>query len=254
MFVHKRLLVLYMGLFGIALFGGSRAEAGGIAITTPAGLKPGDKFRVVFVTDGMTAATLTDISAYNSFVTMQAGGATYDGVTVTWSAIASTTSVSASSNIGSIDTPIYLSNGTLVSAASDLWSGSLYNPINTDLAGNTFGANTTVFTGTTASGASDSNYPVGTEPNPGNSVESGDITSTTSTWVSDGPLGANADHFYAISGILTVQAIPEPSSLILGMTAIGAGLAVASLRGRTAWTRSGPGHSRPVIARDHGGT
>jgi hypothetical protein len=225
-----RLCALGTGLLCVALVLGSRAEAGGIAITTPTGLVPGDTFRIVFVTDGMIAATSTDISTYNNFVNAQAGGATYDGVTVTWSAIVSTASVSASSNIGSIDTPIYLSNGTLVSSASGLWSGSLENPINTDLAGNTFGANTTVFTGTTASGASDPNYPVGTEPNPGNPVESGDINSTTSTWVSAGPLGANADHFYAISGILTVQAIPEPSSLILGMTAIGAGLAFSSAR------------------------
>jgi len=234
----KRSCALGTGLLCVALVMASRAEAGGIAITTPAGLLPGETFRIVFVTDGTMAATSTNIADYNSFVNGMSGadGATYDGVTVTWSAIASTAMESASANIGSIDTPIYLSNGTLVSAASDLWSGSLTNPINTDLAGTTFASGTTVFTGATASGGIAS-IPLGSS-----FAEVGDVNSTTSNWISyqNPPApGANADHFYAISGILTVDGVPEPSSLFLGMTAIGAGLGVSWVRKYSAQRRMG---------------
>ena len=43
----------------------NRAVAGGIALSTPAGLSPGDTFRFVFVTDGITCATSSDIANYN---------------------------------------------------------------------------------------------------------------------------------------------------------------------------------------------
>lgn len=47
---------------------------GGVSLQTPAGLKPGDHFRFVFVTDGTTNATSSNISSYDAFVTAQAGG------------------------------------------------------------------------------------------------------------------------------------------------------------------------------------
>ena len=52
-------------LFGFGV--GGPAEAGTI-LTTPAGLSPGESFRFVFVTDGLTTATSTNIDDYNSFV------------------------------------------------------------------------------------------------------------------------------------------------------------------------------------------
>ena len=46
----------------------------GVALMTPSGLAPGDQFRFVFVTDGSTTATSTDIGTYDAFVESQAGG------------------------------------------------------------------------------------------------------------------------------------------------------------------------------------
>jgi hypothetical protein len=55
-----------------------RAEAGTM-LQTPAGLKPGDQFRFVFVTNGIRDAISTNIADYDSFVNAEAGGATYHG-------------------------------------------------------------------------------------------------------------------------------------------------------------------------------
>ncbi len=74
------------------------ASAGSIA--TPTGLNPGDQFRIVFVTQGTTAANSSDISTYDTFVTNQANSATYNGATITWQAIGSTPSVNAIDHIG----------------------------------------------------------------------------------------------------------------------------------------------------------
>ena len=94
-------------------------------LQTPAGLTFGDQFRFVFVTDGDTTATSTNISDYDNFVQSQAGGATYNGVVVNWLAIGSTESVNAIDHIEQTSTPVYLANGTLVTnstTAAGLWS------------------------------------------------------------------------------------------------------------------------------------
>ena len=114
------------------------AEAG-VILQTPAGLDPGDHFRFVFVTDGIRDATSTNIADYDSFVNTQAGGATYDGVVVNWLAIGSTDSVNAIDHVGQASTPVYLSDGTLVTTSTTTagpWSGALVHQINLDLATN----------------------------------------------------------------------------------------------------------------------
>ena len=81
------------------------------------------------------------VGYYNTFVTndaiTQAGGignnVLYGSTVLTWTAIASTNDVSAISNIGSFDVPVYLASGTLITSsdtATGLWSGSLQAPIN----------------------------------------------------------------------------------------------------------------------------
>src|ERR1035437_10826646 len=60
----KTLVVMAVAVAGIA----SRSDAGPI----PAGLNPGDKYRLVFVTSTTTDATSPDISYYKSFVTNMA--------------------------------------------------------------------------------------------------------------------------------------------------------------------------------------
>ena len=89
----------------IGYTGGGGAEAGGIALNTPAGLNPGDSFRFVFVTDGSTTAQSSNISDYDNFVQTQAGGATYNGAVVNWLAIGSTGTVNAIDHIGQANTP-----------------------------------------------------------------------------------------------------------------------------------------------------
>jgi hypothetical protein len=70
-------LALATAMLWIGFGGSGRAEAGTI-LNTPAGLSPGDTFRFVFVTDGLTNAASSNIDDYNSFVNTQAGGATYN--------------------------------------------------------------------------------------------------------------------------------------------------------------------------------
>jgi hypothetical protein len=125
--------MLWIG-FGV----GGRAQAGGIALSTPAGLSLGESFRFVFVTDGTTVAVSSSIAVYNSFVNAQAGGATYNGSVVNWMAVGSTSSVSAINNVAQTTTPVYLADGTLVTpstTSTGLWSGSILNPIDEDLSG-----------------------------------------------------------------------------------------------------------------------
>jgi hypothetical protein len=118
--------------------GASRRAAADIEINAPTGLSAGETFRIVFVTDMMRDGSSPNIDDYNTFVnndaTAEAGGGVvkYNGTTLTFSAIATTTSTSAITNIGETGAPIYLVDGTQVAASdtsSGLWSGSLMNPI-----------------------------------------------------------------------------------------------------------------------------
>ena len=70
-------------------------------ITVPSGLNPGDPYRLVFVTRGVTQATTSHMSYYNSFVTDEAASvdALWD-LKTEWTAIASTEAVDAVSNTG----------------------------------------------------------------------------------------------------------------------------------------------------------
>jgi hypothetical protein len=65
---------------------------------TPAGLHPGDKFRVVFVSSAERNALSSNIADYDQYITnlaVAAGLDTYFGFPVTWQAIGSTATVSA---------------------------------------------------------------------------------------------------------------------------------------------------------------
>ena len=62
----------------LGLGGDNLADASGITINAPAGLNPGDTFRIVFFTAATTQATSTNIADYIAFVnsdaTTEAGG------------------------------------------------------------------------------------------------------------------------------------------------------------------------------------
>jgi hypothetical protein len=205
-------------------------QAGGITLTTPAGLAPGDTFRFVFVTDGTTTAVSSDISTYDAFVQAQAGGATYDGATVTWQAIGSTASVNAIDHIGQTDTPVYLADGTQVTTStttSGLWSGILENPIDKDLNGNLY--QNVVWTGTAGNGTATPTNPLGSGNDSSFFSTTGAAASTTSAWTDFSTAAVPQElPMYGISQVLTV--VPEPSGLIMLGTALGAVLAVDTIR------------------------
>ena len=215
---------------------GSQARAESIALQTPAGLSPGDHFRFVFVTDGITPGTSSNIADYNSFVNTQAAGATYNGQVITWDAIASTSTVNAIDNVGQTPDPVYLANGTLVTTStttSGLWSGTLLSPISEDLTGSAPGTNN-VWTGTGPSGDAATGAPLSGGPL---GATTGLDNATTSRWV-DAATGSPANNWpmFGISADLVVpgSAVPEPSSLWMAGIAISAGLAYGCSRRRAA--------------------
>lgn len=109
-------------------------------VTVPSGLNPGDRYRLVFVTDGRRDPLPADIADYNSFVTNQVTGSALEasliqnGLTPQWFAIASTATVNARTNTGTDPTlpaaqqvPIYLISDSIkvADSYSDLWDGSI---------------------------------------------------------------------------------------------------------------------------------
>ncbi len=216
-----------------------RAQAGDLALSTPGGLTPGESFRFVFLTDGTTDATSSSIDYYNTFVTndaiSEAGGGTsvvtYNGVTLTWKAIASTPYVAAITNIGTYGVPVYLASGTQVTSsdnASGLWSGSLTNSISQDLHGNY--SSGLVWTGTTLFGTANGPFELG-GTSPHVSIPGYDTIITDAEWLVFPGGGWDASvrlPIYGISQVLTVTsavAVPEPSTLWMAASGICAGVA-----------------------------
>ena len=205
-----------------------------VSINTPAGLNPGDRFRIAFVTGATTTGSSSDITSYNLFVNTAAGGATYNGSAVTFYAIGSTATVNAFDNIRSttMNDPVYLAGGALVApsitGANGLWSGALVNRIATDIDGTVVspdgsGNDRFVFTGSLVDGTA-SSQPLGYRTPgfppfvPPQSVASiGQATGgTDAAWIRDGG-GSNADFsrsLYGISETLTVASVPEPSTCV----------------------------------------
>jgi hypothetical protein len=221
-------LLALTALCFLALGAGAMAD---IQINTPAGLQPGDQFRIVFATDAGTAATDPAISTYNTFVnndaTTEAGGGhvTYHGTNLTFSVIGSTATTSAFNNIGGNENiPVYLSSGAEVASSvttspGGLWSGQLMVPLDQDLHGSeptAFSGN--VWTGTRSDGTSAAGHELGS-PRPviGNALDVVD-------WINNSTDDATVDAYqmFGISQILTVPgvtSVPEPSTL--GAGAIG---------------------------------
>ncbi len=215
-----------------------------LIINTPAGLAAGDQFRIIFITDGVHNATSADISTYNSFVNSdaqaQAGGGnvTYHGTILSFSAIASTSSISAINNVGTSGAPVYLAGGTLVATTDGTSTAGLFgtffgsapfaHAINQDLLGNVI--NHLVWTGSLSNGQAGTGG--GTDPLGGAASSSpGFGVSSEDTYQAIGAGGgagypSNSLYFYGISQTLTVPsegpAAPEPPSFILATMALSA--------------------------------
>ncbi len=219
------------------------AHAGGVVLTTPAALAPGDQFRFVFVTDGTTTARSTNITDYDNFVNTQAGGATYDGSVVTWQAIGSTAAADAIDHItGPSTAPAYLVTGTEVATSTQttsggLWSGSLLAPIDIDLSG--IPVVTTVWTGTQTNGTG--YYGRGLGGQSGYSVY-GYSPAQDQDWTADNTSSQTfKNSFYGISQVFTVApaSVPEPSGLGMTVTAMLAFLAIGKWRQARGQRRQG---------------
>ena len=192
-------------------------------VILPAGLAPGSKYEIAFVTADSVPATSTDINYYNSFVTTEAGqDSILSSLRVTWNAIGSTDAVNANVNApnnGSI--PVYNTNGQLVADSSDpLYSGQgIYNSIDYQQDGS-ISQNFYVWTGsdvhgdlcpitnnswTNVLGLGDPLVEEGViPPYPGNTA-----------WLFSGGCSVGSTYpLYALSSPITVPT-PEPSTLTL---------------------------------------
>jgi hypothetical protein len=193
------------------------------ALFIPAGLNPGDEYRLMFVTQDMIGATSTDINVYNLFVQGQANLSPLT-TGATWNAVGSTASVDARDNTGTnpmgAGVPIFNLAGSIVASGNaDLWDGSLLNEVARDQFN--VARDVLVFTGTRMDGQTQLalGAPTGlttfgsSEDRDFRWVDGGDFTSTSSL-----PL-------FAMSAVLTAPgAAPAPATLalfVLGLAGLG---------------------------------
>jgi len=211
----------------------------------PAGLNPGDKFRVAFVTSARTLATSPDIAYYNTFVNDAAnvnGGLSSQihsltGGSVSWKAIASTVQADAINNIQTtIDSKIYSTQGNLISTSMFLMfardGAGLLSPINFDESGAI--GNFTVWTGTTFDGSAGGRGAVALGAT--SSAIIGQSDRSDRAWIHEAQTTFEyRHHLYGISSEITVPtAVPEPSSMALFASLAGMfGLGLRRFRRKT---------------------
>ena len=199
----------------------------------PAGLNPGDSFRIAFVTNSRMTAVSGDIEDYNAFAHSEANeNAGLAALNTTWRAIGSTGTIRARENTetdpaNGVGEPIYLVDGQTVVASSnaDLWDGLLTNPVfldqNGDMGPVTF--DTTGFdlaspgeiltwTGTDSSG--DRDLDLGTAPAPFFAVTYGSADFVDSRWIERHGTDFKDRELpiYVLSQPIT--AVPEPGGLL----------------------------------------
>ena len=228
----RKVLFSRAAVLALLMCGMGQARAN---ITAPAGLLPGDQFRIAFTTLTPTTATSSSISFYDNIVQTDANGAglgTYDGLPVTWMVLGSTATVSAVSRLPMDNVPIYLPSGTEVAAGgAQLWNTAttpLLSGIDeypTGLGPVTQG----IFTGTTSvGGIAPGNY-LGVGSSGTSYVADGRSDMTGTGWVALGvTFAVGSENLDGFSQVLTV--VPEPSSLCL----LGLGAATLLIRQRKA--------------------
>jgi hypothetical protein len=210
-------------------------------VTTPLGLNPGDRYRLIFVTDGVRTGSSAIIADYDAFVTAEAEAMpSLAALGTTWTVVGSVVSA-----VGSWDAhdhtgtnpvlgsgvEIYRLDGELVASNNvDFWDGNLDVPILITPSGQSTAGSPSVWTGTNPDGTASSGF---LGRNPATSADSisdfGFSDAADGSWV----LGGNADNItnayriYGISGELVV--VPEPTT---GVLVLLAGIAVLQRRRR----------------------
>jgi hypothetical protein len=248
MATFTRRLLLVMLLHGIGAKGLVEADL----IMTPAGLKPGDQFRIVFVTSTVRTATSTNIADYDTFVTNVANnaGLTYNGMLVSWQAIGSTPSVNANDPTRlpiSSTVPIYRLDGLIVAYdGSGLWSGHLLAPIDVNEK-KAVANNNVVWTGTLSTGKKFVELELGA---PGFETAVGFAPATDAEWVIGGErINQVMMPFYAVSQSLTVPSptsVPEPRPLTTAAMAVVSMIAYGLARKRAGEPPGEPVHQTSV--------
>jgi hypothetical protein len=221
------------------------APASADLLTIPAGLNPGDHFRVVFISSAKHDALSSAIADYDAFISglaTAAGIDTYFGDPVTWQVLGSTFATSALSRVPLTSAGLYLTNGVKVAdSGADLWDGTIDSPILLEEHG--FFQDDIVFTGTMKDGTSSQDAPLGGAAILITEVGLSSIVTTDEGWVRAGPVGSNTlRHFYGVSSELTVpdRTVPEPASFSLALVGLAAaGLRRAKARLSTRVTRRG---------------
>lgn len=227
--MRKSFAVLLLAVFAALVPAASAAP-----VTVPAGLNPGDHYRLAFVTTTSRDGTSTNIDDYNAFAITTANSVPeLLALGTSWTAIASTLDDDARDNTATNPTlstgvPIYRLDGTKIAENNaDLWDGY---PL----------ANLTI-TQTGSDVSSEDPYYVWTGTDPFGSAAFGDYLGLDfavvgrasymdSTWIADHYVFTTDEApFYAMSGVLTV--VPEPDTIVLACLAA-AGLAVSSIRRR----------------------
>lgn len=247
-------------LFLMVLVFGTRPVAGMEITPLSWGLNVGDTFRLVMITNGTTAATSQNITSYDTFVnTQNLNLITYDSSSLTWQAIGTTLSSYASTDVSRYSSQAnsartYSLDGTRISNTGSFWAFSHLAPINKSVDGSgnlvTVSDFSYAWTGFDIDGqpVSRDNYDDFGSPN--GTVQSAlGVTATYNGYdfgnsvvlpnqilgVGYGRAGASANgwaaageqtqliteyRMYAISQLITVTAVPEPSSVILGVAGI----------------------------------
>jgi hypothetical protein len=210
-----------------AFAGGLRAAP----IVTPAGLNPGDSYRLAFMTSGVRDALSSNIADYNAFVAAAANAIPeLAALATTWRAIGSTLAVDARDNTNTnpftdgVGTAIYSLDGVDLIAANnaDLWDGLIVTGIRETENGVIENNSGKAWTGTDSDGTALAGATLGETFI---SVGSSPFFHSAAWIRAEGQLAPNEFHLYAISGVLIAPAteISEPVApflILLGMGAV----------------------------------
>jgi hypothetical protein len=181
-------------------------------VTVPAGLDPGDEYRLVFITkDKIFTATSPNIGDYDAWVTSQADTqAALVALGTTWRVVGSTTSVSAKFHTDTDDSPagpngvpIYRLDGLRIADNyDDLWDGSIQSPLYVAQDGSILDTCCGTWTGTSTAGLAVPGSELGAMDL---GVTDGAPNGTGENWIETAQFGANSQQFlYAISDVLRV--------------------------------------------------